>query len=206
MSEQKLSILIVDDEQVVRDSLVHWFTEEGYDLDSASNANDALAKLAGREFDLVIADIRMPGMDGIGLLEKIQSEQLDTSVIVMTGYASVETAIRALIQSAQGSPGRALGQLRSGHPGRMRQLVSGGIEHQFDHVQVVGHGVNGGLYELPEATRRHTSEFRQRIGPSRRKRWQHPKWDTPLFRIGWLGPRRGQLRQQPEVSKGSGCV
>ena len=50
MSEQKLSILIVDDEQVVRDSLVHWFTEEGYDLDSASNANDALAKLAGREF------------------------------------------------------------------------------------------------------------------------------------------------------------
>ena len=85
MSEQKLSILIVDDEQVVRDSLVHWFTEEGYDLDSASNANDALAKLAGREFDLVIADIRMPGMDGIGLLEKIQSEQLDTGVIVMTG-------------------------------------------------------------------------------------------------------------------------
>jgi len=100
MSEQKLSILIVDDEQVVRDSLVHWFTEEGYDLDSASNANDALAKLAGREFDLVIADIRMPGMDGIGLLEKIQSEQLDTSVIVMTGYASVETAIRALKHGA----------------------------------------------------------------------------------------------------------
>ncbi len=100
MAEQKLSILIVDDEQVVRDSLVHWFTEEGYDLDSASNANDALAKLAGREFDLVIADIRMPGMDGIGLLEKIQSEQLDTGVIVMTGYASVETAIRALKHGA----------------------------------------------------------------------------------------------------------
>jgi len=100
MADQKLSILIVDDEQVVRDSLVHWFTEEGYDLDSASNANDALAKLAGREFDLVIADIRMPGMDGIGLLEKIQSEQLDTGVIVMTGYASVETAIRALKHGA----------------------------------------------------------------------------------------------------------
>ncbi len=100
MSEQKLSILIVDDELVVRDSLVHWFTEEGYDLDCASNANDALAKLAAREFDLVIADIRMPGMDGIGLLEKIKSEQLDTGVIVMTGYASVETAIRALKHGA----------------------------------------------------------------------------------------------------------
>ncbi len=100
MSEQKLSILIVDDELVVRDSLVHWFLEEGYDVDSASNASDALAKLAGREFDLAIADIRMPGMDGIELLEKIKSEQLDTSVIVMTGYASVETAIRALKHGA----------------------------------------------------------------------------------------------------------
>jgi DNA-binding NtrC family response regulator len=100
MSEQKLSILIVDDEQVVRDSLVHWFIEEGYDVDSAANANDALGKLAAREFDLAIADIRMPGMDGIELLEKIKSEQLETSVIVMTGYASVETAIRALKHGA----------------------------------------------------------------------------------------------------------
>lgn len=96
----KLSILIVDDEQVVRDSLVHWFTEEGYDVEAAENASTALAKLAGREFDLVIADIRMPGMDGIELLEKIRSEQLDTSVIVMTGYASVETAVRALKHGA----------------------------------------------------------------------------------------------------------
>ena len=100
MPEQKLSILIVDDEQVVRDSLVHWFTEEGYDVDAAGNASDALSKLAGREFDLLIADIRMPGMDGIELLEKMQAEQLDTSVIVMTGYASVETAVRALKHGA----------------------------------------------------------------------------------------------------------
>jgi two-component system response regulator HydG len=100
MAEEKLSILIVDDEQVVRDSLVHWFTEEGYDVDAADSATDALSKLAGREFDLVIADIRMPGMDGIELLEKIRTEQLDTSVILMTGYASVETAVRALKHGA----------------------------------------------------------------------------------------------------------
>jgi len=100
MSEEKLSILIVDDEQVVRESLLHWFTEEGYDVDSSMSAPDALAKLAGREFDLVIADIRMPGMDGLELLEKIRAEQLDTSVIVMTGYASVDTAVRALKHGA----------------------------------------------------------------------------------------------------------
>jgi two-component system response regulator HydG len=100
MPEQKLSILIVDDEEVVRDSLVHWFTEEGYEVEAAADASDALAKLAGREFDLLIADIRMPGMDGIELLEKMRAEQLDTSVIVMTGYASVETAVRALKHGA----------------------------------------------------------------------------------------------------------
>jgi len=100
MSEQRLSILIVDDEQVVRDSLVHWFGEEGYEVESSDNASDALTKLAAREFDLVIADIRMPGMDGIELLEKVKSEQMDTSVILMTGYASVETAVRALKHGA----------------------------------------------------------------------------------------------------------
>jgi len=100
MSDQKLSILIVDDEQVVRDSLVHWFGEEGYEVESTDKATDALSKLAAREFDLVIADIRMPGMDGMELLEKIKSEQLDASVILMTGYASVDTAVRALKQGA----------------------------------------------------------------------------------------------------------
>jgi DNA-binding NtrC family response regulator len=100
MPEQKLSILIVDDEQVVRESLVHWFTEDGYEVEAADSASAALAKLAGQEFDLVIADIRMPGMDGIELLEKIRAEQMDTAVIVMTGYASVETAVRALKHGA----------------------------------------------------------------------------------------------------------
>ncbi len=100
MPEEKLSILIVDDEQVVRDSLVHWFTEEGYEVEPADSATTALSKLAGGGCDLVIADIRMPGMDGMELLEKIRAEQLDTVVIVMTGYASVETAVRALKHGA----------------------------------------------------------------------------------------------------------
>ncbi|MCS7314303.1 MAG: sigma-54 dependent transcriptional regulator [Bryobacterales bacterium] len=100
MSEPKPSILIVDDEQVVRDSLVHWFAEEGYHVEAAASAAEALARLAAGDLDLVIADIRMPGMDGLELLERIQSEQLDTAVIVMTGYASVESAVRALKHGA----------------------------------------------------------------------------------------------------------
>jgi DNA-binding NtrC family response regulator len=100
MSEPKPSLLIVDDEQVVRDSLVHWFTEEGYRVEAAATAAEALARLASGDVDLIIADIRMPGMDGLELLEKIQSEQLDTAVIIMTGYASVESAVRALKHGA----------------------------------------------------------------------------------------------------------
>ncbi len=100
MSEPKPSILIVDDEQVVRDSLVHWFTEEGYRVEAAASAAEALSRLAAGDLDLIIADIRMPGMDGLELLERVQSEQLDTAVIIMTGYASVESAVRALKHGA----------------------------------------------------------------------------------------------------------
>jgi len=100
MSESKPSLLIVDDEQVVRDSLVHWFTEEGYRVEAAATAAEALARLAAGDVDLIIADIRMPGMDGLELLERIQSEQLDAAVIIMTGYASVESAVRALKHGA----------------------------------------------------------------------------------------------------------
>jgi DNA-binding NtrC family response regulator len=100
MSEPKPSLLIVDDEQVVRDSLVHWFTEEGYRVEAAATAAEALARLAAGDVDLIIADIRMPGMDGLELLERIQSEQLDAAVIIMTGYASVESAVRALKHGA----------------------------------------------------------------------------------------------------------
>jgi len=100
MSEPKPSLLIVDDEQVVRDSLVHWFTEEGYRVEAAATAAEALARLASGDVDLIIADIRMPGMDGLELLERIQSEQLDAAVIIMTGYASVESAVRALKHGA----------------------------------------------------------------------------------------------------------
>jgi DNA-binding NtrC family response regulator len=100
MSQDHPSILIVDDEDVVRDSLFHWFQSEEYNVEAATNAADALRFISERPFDVVIADIRMPGMDGLQLLERIRAEELDTAVIVITGYASVETAIRALKHGA----------------------------------------------------------------------------------------------------------
>ncbi len=101
MTEQnKARMLIVDDELSVRDALGKWFREEGYEVDSAENANEALLRLAEKKYDLALLDIKMRGTDGIELQRRIH--ELDPSVIciMMTGYASVETAVQALKNGA----------------------------------------------------------------------------------------------------------
>ena len=100
MNNDKGSILVVDDEPVVRDSLTHWFTEDGYQVDCATSAEDALQRLASRNYDLLLVDIRMPGMDGMELQRRLKEADCDSAIIVMTGYASVETAVAALKQGA----------------------------------------------------------------------------------------------------------
>ena len=93
-------ILIVDDEFSVRDSLRRWFQEEGYEVATAESANDALARLAEREWDLALVDIKMRGTDGIELQRRMHELKPEMSVIIMTGYASVETAVAALKNGA----------------------------------------------------------------------------------------------------------
>ncbi|HKM82943.1 MAG TPA: sigma-54 dependent transcriptional regulator [Candidatus Acidoferrum sp.] len=97
---QKANLLVVDDELIVRDSLDKWFREEGYDVTVAESAQDALTKMAAKRFDLALVDIKMPGIDGVELQRRMREIDPEMLVIIMTGYASVETAIAALKNGA----------------------------------------------------------------------------------------------------------
>ena len=100
MNNKDFSILIVDDEFTVRDSLYKWFKADGFDVDTAEDSNEALKKFKGKTWDIVLLDIRMPGMDGIEFNRHIQGFNKNIVVIIMTAYASVDTAVQAIKDGA----------------------------------------------------------------------------------------------------------
>jgi two-component system response regulator PilR (NtrC family) len=93
-------LLIVDDEEIIRDSLTFILRKEGYDVEEARNGAQALEKVMSTPFDIVITDIEMPEMRGTELLEKIALCSPQTFVVIITAYGSIETAIEALRKGA----------------------------------------------------------------------------------------------------------
>jgi DNA-binding NtrC family response regulator len=92
----KTAILIVDDELSVRDSLQRWFAEDGYTVDTAANGAEALAKMQQRRWDILLLDIKMPGMDGMELQQRLNLVDPGLTVIFITAHGSVDTAVQAL--------------------------------------------------------------------------------------------------------------
>ncbi len=100
MQAQDISVLIVDDELSVRDSLYRWFKSYGCRVDAAQDAYEALNKYKAQNWDIVLLDIKMPGMDGVELQRRLKEINENTIRIMITAYASVDTAVQALKEGA----------------------------------------------------------------------------------------------------------
>ena len=94
--EPALTVLVVDDDEAVRDSLAEYLMSNGWQVDTAESAEAALAKVSDGIGDIVISDVRMPGMDGITLLSKLKALDPDIEVLITTGFSNESLAINAL--------------------------------------------------------------------------------------------------------------
>ena len=94
------SILIVDDEEIIRESLSFILTKEGYHVQEASNGRIALDLVKKDSFDLILTDLEMPEMKGIELLEQVSMLSPETPVVIVTAYGSIDSAIAALRKGA----------------------------------------------------------------------------------------------------------
>ena len=90
------AVLIVDDERVVRDSLAEWLAETGYDVSSAEDGYEALRIINERPPEVVVLDLKMPGMDGLDVLKSIKQKDLKIGVIAITAYGSIDNAVEAM--------------------------------------------------------------------------------------------------------------
>ncbi|MBI9072257.1 MAG: sigma-54-dependent Fis family transcriptional regulator [Melioribacteraceae bacterium] len=100
MDPANVKILVVDDDEIVRESLSDWFEEDGYSVGTACDSKEALAKLNEARWDIYFLDIKMPGMDGLELHKRIKDFDKDAIVIIITAFASVDTAVNALKDGA----------------------------------------------------------------------------------------------------------
>jgi two-component system response regulator (stage 0 sporulation protein F) len=98
---QSKRVLVVDDNQVIQDILKQ-FLGRGYAVEVVGNASQALAVVVQRNPDVILLDVRMPGVDGISLLKSLREMGVQTPIFVMTGYDSTQVALEALENGATG--------------------------------------------------------------------------------------------------------
>ncbi len=97
---RKPQVLVVDDEEIVRRNMTHVLTRENYAVQTAKNGYEALAAFENTDFDVVLTDFKMEKMDGLEVLEKIKVRSPNTQVIMITGYATINTAVEAMKKGA----------------------------------------------------------------------------------------------------------
>src|SRR5512135_3830209 len=98
--QETIRVLVVDDEEPLRRLLKKELARKGFSVEAAPDGNAALEILKGNTFDILLLDIIMPGIDGISLMKKLQADPAAPAIIVLTGRATVETAVEAMKHGA----------------------------------------------------------------------------------------------------------
>jgi len=96
LPHKKISILVVDDELSIREAFYDWLKQDGYEVETAADGLEALAKVKERHYDIMLIDVKMPNMDGITLLKRLKEEDPDTAVVMMTAYGAIQDAVEAM--------------------------------------------------------------------------------------------------------------
>lgn len=94
--QRRARVLVVDDEASIRDLLAKTLALAEYEVETAGDASTALSRVRGTEYDLLIADLRMPGMDGLSLIRQVKRIRAELPVIIITGFSSESSAIEAV--------------------------------------------------------------------------------------------------------------
>jgi DNA-binding NtrC family response regulator len=94
--DERLRIMVVDDELIVRESLYHWFKKAGHMVEAVSSGREALVLLESKPFEVLFVDMKMPRMNGLELLKRVKEGYPDTVVIIITAYGSIESSIEAM--------------------------------------------------------------------------------------------------------------
>jgi two-component system NtrC family response regulator len=94
--DQHLDIPLLDDEDIVHRTIGDYLRESGHRVGDAQTGAEGITMIQNNEWDLVLTDIRMPGMDGLSLLSRVQADHPDLSVVIITGHGNMDTAVQAL--------------------------------------------------------------------------------------------------------------
>lgn len=124
MNALRKNVLVVDDQEVVRLSFLRSLKGADCDVEAVSSGSEALREMERRPFDVVMLDLRMPGMDGMSVLKTIKERWPESEVVIITGYPSVETAKEAVRLGAYDYLAKPLG------PDEVINAASGAMMHK----------------------------------------------------------------------------
>ena len=93
---RSMKLLLVEDDEEFRETCALWMSRKGHSVTEAPNAHDGLFQFSQKQFDVAVVDLNMPGMSGLELLERIRTDNVETEIIMLTGQATVDTAVQAM--------------------------------------------------------------------------------------------------------------